>query len=182
MISISSFSWCTGHQGCELSPRFKWKSGMAMSWTSMKLFSGWTPKSAVNFSVFTHCQVAIQCRTPFYGRGTKSALKLLEIDMLLWKAADQRGPPEEARNFANFGWNIEGSAITTAVSTAPVAPQALLDAVSCSCTAGCKACSGTRCSCNSSGVSCTDKCKCEWGDICCSPFISKQLDIEDDEG
>ena len=117
-----------------------------------------------------------------FGRGTKSALKLLEIDMLLWKAADQRGPPEEARNFANFGWNIEGSAITTAVSTAPVAPQALLDAVSCSCTAGCKACSGTRCSCNSSGVSCTDKCKCEWGDICCSPFISKQLDIEDDEG
>ena len=23
---------------------------------------------------------------------------------------------------------------------------------------------------------------CEGGDICCSPFISKQLDIEDDEG
>ena len=40
MISTSSFSWCTGHQGCELSPRFKWKIGMAMSWTSMKLFSG----------------------------------------------------------------------------------------------------------------------------------------------
>jgi len=68
------------------------------------------------------------------------------LQMLLWKAADQRGPPEEARNFANFGWNIEGSAITTAVSTAPVAPQALLDVVSCSCTAECKACSGTRCS------------------------------------
>ena len=40
----------------------------------------------------------------------------------------------------------------------PVAPQALLDVVSCSCTAQC--CSP----------------------ICCSPFISKQLDIEDDEG
>ena len=41
---------------------------------------------------------------------------------------------------------------------------------------------GTRCSCNRAGLSCTDYCKCEGGDICCSPFISKQLDIEDDEG
>ena len=64
--------------------------------------------------------------------------------------------PEEARNIANFGWNIEGSAITSAVSTAPVAPQALMDVVSCSCTAECKACSGTRCSCNRAGLSCTD--------------------------
>ena len=57
------------------------------------------------------------------------------LPMLLWKAADQRDPPVEARNIAKFGWNIEGSAITLAVSTAPVAPQALLDVVSCSCTA-----------------------------------------------
>ena len=72
------------------------------------------------------------------------------LQMLLWKAADKRDPPEEARNIANFGLIIEGSAITTAVSTAPVAPQALLDVVSCSCTAECKAC------CNSAGLSCTD--------------------------
>ena len=104
------------------------------------------------------------------------------LQMLLWKAADQHDPPEEAQNIANFGWSIEGSAITTAVSTAPVAPQALLDAVSCSCTTECKACSGTRCSCNSAGLSCTDYCKYEGGDICCSPFTSKQMDIGDDEG
>ena len=104
------------------------------------------------------------------------------LQMLLWKAADQRDPPEEARNIVNFGWNIEGSAITPAVSTAPVAPQVLLDVVSCSCTAEYKACSGTRCNCNSAGLSRTDYCKCEGGNICCSHFISKQLDIEDDEG
>ena len=40
MIPTYSFSWCTVHQGCELSPIFKWKSGITMSWTSMKLFSG----------------------------------------------------------------------------------------------------------------------------------------------
>ena len=42
--------------------------------------------------------------------------------------------------------------ITPAVSTTPVAPQALLDVVSCSYTAECKACIGTRCSCNSAGL------------------------------
>ncbi|KAK2180175.1 hypothetical protein NP493_454g03030 [Ridgeia piscesae] len=41
----------------------------------------------------------------------------------------------------------------------------LLPVVSCSCTAECKACSGTRCSCNRAGVSCTASCKCEEGDI-----------------
>jgi len=60
--------------------------------------------------------------------------------------------------------------------------QALLYVVSCSCITECKACSGTRCMCNSAGLSCTDYCKCEGGDIGCSPFISKQMDIEDDEG
>ncbi|KAK2187735.1 hypothetical protein NP493_156g06017 [Ridgeia piscesae] len=63
------------------------------------------------------------------------------LQMLLWKAADQRDPHVEARNIAKFGWNIESSAITPAVSTAPVAPQTLIGVVSCSCTAECKACS-----------------------------------------
>ena len=78
------------------------------------------------------------------------------LPMLLWKAADQRDPTEEARNIANVGWNIESFAITPAVSTVPVAPQALLDVVTCSCTAECKTCSGIRCSCNRAGLSCTD--------------------------
>ena len=104
------------------------------------------------------------------------------LQMLLWKAADQHDPPEEAGNIVNFGWSIEGSTVTPAISTEPVAPQALLDVVSCSCTAEGKACSGTRCSCNSAGLSCTDYCKCEGGDSCCSPFTSRQMDIEDDDG
>ena len=57
------------------------------------------------------------------------------LQMPLWKAADQRDPPEETRDIANFGRSIDGSTITQTVSTAPVAPQALLDVVSCSCTA-----------------------------------------------
>ncbi|KAK2155044.1 hypothetical protein NP493_2117g00035 [Ridgeia piscesae] len=64
-----------------------------------------------------------------------------DLQMLLWKVADQRDPPVEVRNIPNIGWNIEGSVITPAVSTAPVAPQTLLVVVSYSCTADCKACS-----------------------------------------
>ena len=103
------------------------------------------------------------------------------LQMLLWKAADQHDPPEEAREISNFGWSIEGSTITPTISTAPVAPKELLDVVSCSCTTEGKACSGTRCSCNKAGLSCTDYCKCEGGVTCCSPFTSKQMDNEDDE-
>ena len=81
-----------------------------------------------------------------------------DLQMLLSKAADQRDPPEETRDIANFDWSIDGSIITPTVSTAPIAPQALLDVVSCSCTAEGKACSGTRCSCNNEGFSCTNYC------------------------
>ena len=103
------------------------------------------------------------------------------LQMLLWKAADQSDPPEEARKIADFGWNVNGSIITPSVSTAPVAPQALLDVISCSCSAPGKACSGIRCSCNSAVLSCTEYCNCEGGDICCSPFTGKQIDIDDIE-
>ena len=101
--------------------------------------------------------------------------------MLLWKAADQDNPPGETREITNFGWSVEGSTITPTISTAPDAPQELLDVVSCSCTTEGKACSGARCSCNRAGLSCTDYCKCEGGVTCCSPFTSKQMDTEDDE-
>ena len=101
------------------------------------------------------------------------------LQMLLWKAADQHDPPEEAQDIGNFDWTIKGSTIALTVSTAPVAPQALLDVVSCSCTTEGKACSGARCSCNSAGLSCTDYCKCEGGVACYSHFTIKQMNIED---
>ena len=72
------------------------------------------------------CQTAVACATSSSSDAT----------------VEGRGPTWSTwRNIANFGWNIEGSVITPAVSTAPVAPQTLLDVVSCSCTAECKACS-----------------------------------------
>ena len=40
MIPTSSFSWCTGCRGCELSPRFKWKSGMDLYTFSCMSYNG----------------------------------------------------------------------------------------------------------------------------------------------
>ena len=81
------------------------------------------------------------------------------LQMLLWKAADQRDPPDETKDIANFGQRIDGSIITPTVSTAPVATQALLGVVSCICTVLGNTCTGTRGNCNNAGLSCTDYCK-----------------------
>lgn len=51
--------------------------------------------------------------------------------MLLWKAADQPDPLKEATNIMDFGWNIMSTTVMPAVSALPVAPQVLLDVVSC---------------------------------------------------
>ena len=91
------------------------------------------------------------------------------LQMMLWKAADQRHPPVDARDIRRFGSDVkEGGVFTPSVSYAPVVPQGLLDIVSCS--AERKACSDKRCSCHSTGLSCTEYCYCEGGDACCSPF------------
>ena len=103
------------------------------------------------------------------------------LQMQLWKAADQCHPPAESQDITKFGWSIEESIVTPVISRAAVAPQALLDVVSCSCTAEGKACSSARCSCNSAQLSCTDYCKCGGGFACCSPFSDKQADIEGDD-
>ena len=86
------------------------------------------------------------------------------LQMMLWKAADQRHPPFDARDIRRFGWDVkEGGVVTPSVSNAPVAPQGLLDVVSCSCSAERKSCSEKRCSCHSAGLSCTEYCYCEGG-------------------
>ena len=53
------------------------------------------------------------------------------LQMMLWKAADQRHPPVDARDIRRFGLDVnEGGVVTPSVSNAPVAPQGLLDVVS----------------------------------------------------
>ena len=70
-----------------------------------------------------------------------------------------------------------GGVVTPSVSNAPVAPQGLLDVVSCSCSAERKAGSENRCSCHSAGLSCTEYCYCEGEMRVAVPSISTQRRI-----
>ena len=84
------------------------------------------------------------------------------LQIMLWKAADQRHPPFDARDIRRFGWYVtEGATVTPSVSNVPVALHGLLVVVSCSCSAERKACSEKRCSCHSAGLSCKEYCYCK---------------------
>ena len=92
------------------------------------------------------------------------------LQMILWKAADQRHLPVDARDICRFCWDVkEGGVVIPSASNALVAPHGLLDVVSCSCIAERKACSEKRCSCHSARLSCMEYFYCE-GCVCCSPF------------
>ena len=92
------------------------------------------------------------------------------LQIMLWKAADQRHPPVDVDV-------KEGGVVTPSVSNAPVAPQGFLDVVSCSCSAERKACSEKRCSCHSAGLSCTEYCYCEGEIRVAVPSINTQRRI-----
>ena len=100
--------------------------------------------------------------------------------MLLWKSADKRNPPQMCSDI-KFGWTIEDETVMPTLSSAPIAPDKLLDVVSCNCMAEVKACSPSGCSCHSARLPCTDYCKCEGGVVCFSPFNNQQMEEEDVE-
>ena len=61
-----------------------------------------------------------------------------------------------------------------------IAPQQLMDAISCSCKAKGKACGG-KCSCAGNGLPCTSYCLCEGGDECFNPLKQLEDNEIDDE-
>ena len=91
--------------------------------------------------------------------------------MLLWKSADKRNPPQMCSDIKKFGWTVEDETMMPTLSSAPIAPDELLDVVSCT----------SRCSCHSGRLPCTDYCKCEGGVVCFSPFNNQQMEEEDVE-
>ena len=46
------------------------------------------------------------------------------LKIMLWKGADQRHPPVDARDIRRFDWDVkEGGVVTPSFSNAPIAPQ-----------------------------------------------------------
>ena len=75
LTSLSS--WCTGHRRCDSSPRFKGRNSMVMSWTSVELLG---PRK-YSQRVGLHAQLGCDAVSYRFGKGKKSALKLLEIEI-----------------------------------------------------------------------------------------------------
>ena len=108
------------------------------------------------------------------------------LQMMLWKAADQQGPPHV--DITQFGWEVNAGIPSPSFDTDPPAPPGLIDVISCGCKAEGKACSTEACSCHGNNMSCTIYCTCSASDECCNPFtISVDADdngegpqVEDD--
>ena len=101
---------------------------------------------------------------------------------MLWKAADQKDSPAEAHDIRCFGWDVgEAGAVTPSLSMVLVAPQELLDVVSCRCSAEVKACSDKKCSCHNGRLPCTEYCYCEGGDACCNLYRKLEHEEEEEE-
>ena len=84
------------------------------------------------------------------------------LQMLLWKAADQQGPPDVY--IADYGWKIDDGIICPSIDSGPPGPPLLMNVISCRCRAKDKACKEGNCSCYRKKLSGTIYCICTAGD------------------
>ena len=102
------------------------------------------------------------------------------LQMMLWKVADQQGPPHV--DITEFGWKMKDGIPSPRYDTGPPAPRDLLDVISCGCRAEGKACSTEACSCHKNNVSCTVYCVCVSSEDCHNPYsIASDQSVEEDD-
>ena len=104
-------------------------------------------------------------------------VKRTHLEMLLWKAADQLGPPDVS--ITEYGWEIQDGLICPSIYSGPPGPPLLMSEISCRCRAEGKAGKETNCSCHRVKLSCTMYCLCTAGDACHNPFTKKEDEMED---
>ena len=104
-------------------------------------------------------------------------VKRAHLQMLLWKAADQLGPPDVS--ITEYGCEIQDGHICPNIYSGPPGPPLLMNVISCRCRAEGNACKETNCSCHRVKLSCTMYCLCTAGDACHNPFTKKEDEIED---
>ncbi len=84
------------------------------------------------------------------------------LQMLLWKAADQQGPPDVS--ISDYGWEVKDGRTCPYIDSGPPGPPLLMNVISCRCRATDKACKQANCSCHHEQLSCTMYCLCTAGD------------------
>ena len=83
-------------------------------------------------------------------------VKRSHLQMLLWKAADQLGPPDGS--ITEYGWEILDGLICPSIYSGPPGPPLLMNVISCRCRAEGNACKETNRSCHRVKLSCTMYC------------------------
>ena len=102
------------------------------------------------------------------------------LQVMLWKSANKSEPPKITQDITKFGWNTKGS-IMPMIAQQLIAPQMLLDVISCGCRSEGKACAQRNCKCHNDNLSCTEYCACESGSNCKNPFTTYNDDGDDDD-
>jgi hypothetical protein len=92
------------------------------------------------------------------------------LQIMLWKAAKQRSPPDESANIANFGWEFNDDIPMPVIVRGDTAPPELTDMIKCQCKAHGRMCSTETCGCHKERISCTSCCNCSSEAGCCNPF------------
>jgi hypothetical protein len=105
------------------------------------------------------------------------------LQVMLWKVADQQGPPNESADITNFGWEFQDSIAVPVIAQGDPAPPELIDVILCQCRAQEKKCRTEACGCHKEHLSCTSYCKCYGKEGCCNPYTKRRdAQTRDEEG
>ena len=89
-------------------------------------------------------------------------LKRTQPQIRIWAKANE--PLVPVLEPTEYGWEFDGDGYMPITSDDPIAPNSIIELVSCNCSKGCNT---QRCSCRSYNEPCTDYCGCNHGDISC---------------
>ncbi len=97
------------------------------------------------------------------------------LQCMLWKAADQQGPPTV--DVTKYGWSIGGDGILQPVTgiTVTCAPE-LMKVIACGCASN-QPCARASCSCKAAGLLCTSYCKCTGDRYCQNEFTTPEEEL-----
>lgn len=95
------------------------------------------------------------------------------LQVMLWKSADKKSPPDEFTDITNCGWEIRDGIPVPAIASGDPAPPELIDVIVCHCSAKARKCSTGVCGCHSDHLSCASYCSCSGDETCCNPYTKR---------
>ena len=105
-------------------------------------------------------------------------MKRAHLEMILWKAADKKGPPKV--DFIKLGWTMkDGIPMPTFAADSPAPPE-LLNVLSCTCKIEGRACSSANCTCHKNQLPCTVYCNCDGLEGCLNPYTIKDSSMSNE--